>query len=167
MSQLASSLRPAVDSVSIQQESWAKLWQDAAPLAALHYDEVDGGVEPRRQLRVDTEQMTLADLSGHLKIWTARQNGELLGYILWTVGYDPESKGLLMAEMGPWFVLEGWAGTGAKLFDQSLVGLKALGVRCCYPHHRLQGRGTRLGHFFAARGATEIKHTYSLWIGDR
>ena len=159
-------LELAARNTVIRQESWAQLWRDAAPLAEAHYLEVDGGVEPRRKMKVDTEQMALADLSGHLKIWTARNSGGLLGYILWTVGYDPESKGLLVAQMGPWFVLEGHAGIGARLFDVSLAGLKALGVQCCYPHHRLQGRGSRLGHFFSARGAVEIQHTYSLWIGE-
>lgn len=165
MSELAQ--LPRALPVVIRQESWAEFWRDAAPLVALHFDEVDGGVEPRRKMKVDTEQMALADYSGHLKLWTARQGFELLGYILWTVSYDPESKGLLVAQMGPWFALPGHAGTGARLFDASLAGLKGLGVQCCYPHHRLQGRGSRLGHFFAARGAKEIQHTFSLWIGDR
>lgn len=150
----------------IQPETWAQLWPDAKPLAELHYDEVDGGVEPRRIMSVDTEQLAMACQLGSLKIWSARRNGQLLGYILWTVCFDPECKGLLIAVMGPWFVLPGGPhGLGARIFDESLQGLRALGVLCCFPHHRNQGRGAHLSRFFAARGAKPIKTEYSLWLG--
>lgn len=153
--------------VQIAMESWAKLWPDAAPLAELHFSEVDGGVEPRRRMRVDTEQLALACLAGPLKIWAARRERKLLGYVLWTVQLDPEAKGLVIAQMGPWFVVEGEEkGLGARLFKESLAGLKSMGVQCCFPHHRMQGRGAELGKFFTSLGAIEIQHTYSLWIGD-
>lgn len=154
--------------VLVSEEPWASVWPDAAPLADAHAFEVDHGVEPRRRWNPDTELMALMNLQGSFKVFSARDSsGALLGYITWTVQDDPESKGLRIGLMGPWYA-EPESHCGGKLFDESLLVLKnKYQVRLVEPHHRLQGRGARLGPFFKLRGAKEKQITYSLWIGEQ
>jgi hypothetical protein len=96
----------------------------------------------------------------------ARKAGKLVGYFTWTVARDPESEGLLTGTQGAWFVEPGVpARVSKRLWDRSVSDLKAIGVQCLYPHHRLQGRGAHLGRFFERQRAKPIKTEYSLWIG--
>ena len=151
--------------ITISVERWINIADEVEKLTAVHFEEVDGGVEPRRPYKPDGELIERINESGFFRIYVARQNGKMLGYICWTMHNDAESQGLLIAEMGPWFALPD-SKAGTLLFDQSIADLKTLGVQCAYPHHRLQGRGAKLGQFFARRGAKEIEHKYSMWIGN-
>ena len=147
-------------------ESWsAQFWRDAEALAVAHFDEVDGGVEPNRPFILDCDLMQALDQAGALKIVTARRDGQLVGYYTWNVSLDVESKGLLIAQQGAWFVAPGNSGAAVRMFDLAVEKLQAMGVKCIYPHHRTQGRGANIGRFFQRRGAKEIQRTYSLWIG--
>jgi hypothetical protein len=87
---------------------------------------------------------------------------------MWQVSKDVESAGATFAEHGPWFVRPQFARLklGQKLFDASLDDLRTLDVRTAYPHHRLHGRGAKLGAFFRRRGAKEIQRTYSLSLTE-
>lgn len=147
-------------------EPWARIWPDAGLLAVAHAQEVDGGIEPRRRFQLDTEMMALLDAAGRLKVLSARRDGQMVGYFTWMLESDIESKGLLVAQQGAWYVAPEHPGAAVALFDRSVEELRALGVQCIFPHHRLQGRGAKLGKFFERRGAVEIQHTYQLWIGD-
>lgn len=81
---------------------------------------------------------------------------------------DCESAGLVIAQQGAWFVSTGAGFTkvGLRLMQRSIHDLRQLGVRCCFPHHRMQGRGAGLGKFFGRLGAKPMQTTYVLWIGD-
>lgn len=133
-----------------------------------HFDEVDGGVEPNRPYKLDTELLMGMWRIGSFKAITARVKGNLVGYCTWNIMPDVESKGLGVAHQGAWYVAEGYEHLrlGVKLFKASIVELRKFGVKNIFPHHRLQGRGARLGLLFQRMGAKEIQHTYSLWIGD-
>ena len=167
-----SELRQLVEAINpsgalICEESWASVWPDAAPLAAAHAHEVDEGVEPRRKWAPDTEVFALLNLQGSFLVFSAREaSGKLVGYITWTLQFDPESKELLTALMGPWYAAPE-SHCGGRLFDESLLVLKhKYRVQLAEPHHRLQGRGAKLGPFFKLRGAKEKQIPYSLWIGE-
>lgn len=148
-------------------EPWGEaFWRDAESLARAHFEEVDGGVAPKRQLALDVDLMTALADAGALKIITARKAGEMVGYYTWNVTSDVESMGLLIAQQGAWYVSPGHAGAAVRMFDLAVQALRDLGVSCIYPHHRTQGRGANIGRFFQRRGAKEIQRTYSLWIGD-
>jgi hypothetical protein len=160
--------RIAGDGIVIGPESWESLWPEIDVLFAEHFREVDGGDEPQRPYRLDEPAMRAMNASGQLRIFTARVSGSLAGYCMWQVSKDVESAGATFAEHGPWFVRPCFARLmlGLKLFDASLDDLRALGVRTAYPHHRLHGRGAKLGAFFRRRGAVEIQRTYSLPLGE-
>lgn len=153
---------------TIGLEPWTdELWSELWPLAECHSLEVDEGVEPRRPFKLDLNLMRLLAQSGSLKVVVARKaHGRPVGYYTWNVTPDVESEGLLIAQQGAWFVEPGRAGVAVLMFDCAVRELKALGVKCIYPHHRTQGRGRDIGKFFRRRGAKLIQHTYSLWIGD-
>jgi hypothetical protein len=150
----------------ISPEALASCKKEAALLALEHFAEVEAGVEPRRAHCVDWEGMEKAEAAGALRVYTARKGGELVGYITWTLACDLESKGLLVAQQGAWFVAPGAALAGWKLFMGSLRDLKSRGVKLVIPHHRLQGRGRGLARWFERLGAKPLQMNYSLWIGD-
>lgn len=157
--------------VQIQAEPWSEqIESEGLALAEDHFEEVDYGIEPRRPFRLDCGIMRRIEAAGQLQLNTARVDGRLAGYCMWTVSLDPESAGLLIANQGPWFAADKpeyrGLNLGTTLFRRSLDDLKARGVQCVFPHHRTQGRGAKLGTFFRRMGAKEIQRGYSLWIGD-
>src|ERR1700761_5596455 len=92
--------------ILVREERWSDIAQEADVLAAMHFREVDEGVEPRRPYKLDKRLMQLIADSGALSITAARNGAEkLIGYCSWIVKPDVESEGLLIAEHGPWFVL--------------------------------------------------------------
>lgn len=147
-------------------EPWgAEFWRDAKALAEAHFEEVDGGVDPRRRMDLDCEQMDAMATAGVLKIVTARHRGQMVGYFTWSIAHDVESKGLVAGFQGAWYVAPGHFSVAARMFEASVVMMKDLGVDFILPHHRAQGRGANIGRFFQRRGAKKIQETYFLWIG--
>lgn len=156
-------------SVVIGPESWDSVWPEIDALFAEHFSEVEGDLSDNRPYRLDEPAMCQMSTTGVLRITTARVDGVLAGYCMWQVMPDVESAGMLIATHGPWFVRKNYAHLmlGSKLFDASIEGLRSIGVKNAFPHHRLQGRGAKLGAFFRRRGAIETQRTYSLWLGER
>lgn len=151
----------------VSLEPWTyKLWAEMKPLAEAHFAEVDGGVEPRREFRLDTNLMQLIADGGSLKTIIARQDGRLVGYYTWNIMPDVESAGLLIAQQGAWYVEPGHPRLAAMMWDRAVYELRSMGVKCIFPHHRMQGRGDNIGRFFTRRGAKKTQDTYTLWIGD-
>lgn len=153
--------------IVIGRETWESLWPEADALFAEHFNEVEGNLAETRPYDLDEPTMCAMNASGRLRIWTARVDGELAGYCMWDVTKDVESKGLLIALHGPWYVRQKFASLhlGCKLFDSSIEELRVSGVQNAFPHHRVQGRGAKLAAFFKRRGAVETQRTYSLWLG--
>lgn len=153
--------------VSIAPEPWSRaLWSEMRACAEAHFEEVDGGVEPRRQLRLNLRLMEAMAEAGSLKVVIARQHEMLIGYFTWSILPDVECEGLVIGQQGAWYVAPGHPRVAHKMFDASVALLRQCGVEMIFPHHRTQGRGRGIGRFFRRRGAKLIQHTYSLWIGD-
>lgn len=153
----------------IGPEPWDSVWPEIDELFAQHFNEVEGELAQNRPYRLNEPEMRALNEKGFLRIVTARVDGVLAGYCMWMVTEDVESKGMLIAQHGPWFVKPQFGRflLGVKLFDASIADLKKIGVSCAFPHHRLNGRGARLGAFFKRRGAVETQRTYSLWLGEQ
>ncbi len=151
--------------VQLGRESWQSIWPEVRGLTEAHSEEVDSGVESRREFKLDLEQLQAASDWGILRIYTARRpEGQLVGYLTWQISMDLESEGLKIAQQGAWYMAPGWPLAAAKLFLFSLEDLRSIGVSCVFPHHRLQGRGTGLGRWFRWLGAKPLMHVYCLWI---
>lgn len=152
--------------IAVALEPWPSSADDGEALGVAHFNEVDGGIEPRRPYKLDRRLMDAADSVGALLIITARKDGVMLGYFTWTVQPDPESEGLLYADQGAWFLKPGYPKVALAMWRRSIEELRALGVKVIMPHHRMQGRGANLGRFFKRQGAVHIKEVYQMWIGD-
>lgn len=152
--------------IELAEETWVQVREAGMALASLHSAEVDEGIEPRRKFELDGALIEAANNTGALRIYTARLDNVLIGYCTWNVSFDAESKGLLIATQGAWFMHPSHVGSGTTLFEASLNALKRLGVKCVFPHHRTQGRGAGLERYFLRLGATRHQVDYTLWIGD-
>lgn len=152
--------------VRVAREPFEAIWPAIQPLVDAHAREVEP--ESPRKINIDVNRMIAADRLGYIRIFTLRVDGELKGYCSWNLNLDLECEGLPIATQGAWYVEEGapW-GAAAKLFMVSLDELKKVGVQCVFPHHRLQGRGVRLGRFFQGLGAVPTQQTYMLWVGQK
>lgn len=157
---------PATSSLITREEPWDLFWPDAEPLARAHWKEVETGVEPRRPYAPDAARMRALNVMGMMRIFVARRGEKLVGYFTWMVTPDLESQGLIIANQGAWYVSPQESKAAYCLFEYSIASLKLLGVKCLFPHHRLQGRGAAIGRFFERWRAKEVQRTYCLWIGD-
>jgi hypothetical protein len=155
------------DELSIAWEKWPAFWREAEPLLRAHFAEVEGELAIKRPFKVDAAMMRKLNDAGVLKIAGARVDGRLVGYLWFNVMPDIESAGLLMALQGPMYAKSGFAKffLGSRMLDFCIAELKAMGVGPMFLHHRLRGRGQRLGVLFRRKKAIEIKHEYYLWIG--
>lgn len=151
--------------VRVAREPFEAIWPAVEPLVMAHAQEVEPGESPR-PIKVDVPRMIQADRMGFIRVFTLRVDGELKGYCSWNLSWDLESEGLPIATQGAWYVgVDAPWGGAAKLFIVSLDELKKIGVQCVFPHHRMQGRGIRLGRFFESLGAVPVQLTYQLWVG--
>ena len=71
-----------------------------------------------------------------------------------------------MANQGAIYVDPQVAGIGYRMVTFSLPGLKVAGADYALMHHRMLGRGARLGVWFRRLRATLITHEYYLWLRD-
>lgn len=153
--------------VVVAETPWGDaIWAELKPLAEKHAREVDGGVEPRRPFKLDEALMKSLAAAGILHLVVARVAGKVVGYFTWNVMPDVESEGLIIALQGAWYVEPGFPRVAVRIFIASIRMLRDLGVKCIFPHHRTQGRGSAIGRFFRRQGAKHIQDTYILWIGE-
>ena len=151
-----------------EELSWQRFWLEAEPLARAHFYEVDNGVDDRRTFGPRAEVMADMHQRGILRVIGARLDGKLVGYCSWNVLPDIESWGTPMAMQGAWYAKPEAKvfAVGHRMFKASTKLLKKLGVQYVFPHHRLQGRGADIGHYFAKLGGKPIQLSYFLWIGE-
>lgn len=144
------------------RERWDTIYPEVLPLAQAHFENDNPPGSPKHgKYDLDVDQLAELDASGAFYIFSARHIDGLLGYSTWTIMYDIECKGLLVAEQGPLWCNK--PASGVQLYNYGLHSLRELGVRVVYPYHRLTGRSLRLGSFFTlCLGARAIKAGYEL-----
>ncbi len=146
----------------ITLEPWDIAWPDVEPLAAQHFAEVDGGVLPWRGWSPDVGVMSELVRTGQMLMMVARGPGrELLGYCTWIIQGDVEASGLAMARQGGWYSVPG-AGVGLGLLKRSVALLRSVGITYLELHHRLEGRGQKLGKLFTRLGAVPHQTAFLL-----
>jgi hypothetical protein len=148
-----------------QVERWSEFYPDCLPLFAEHDLEV-GECDPRMPLDPDVSTCEALDKAGVLQILTAREEGNLVGYCIFSIAHSLQSRKILCGTQSLYFVTKSHRGIlSLRLYDEAIRHLKARGVQNIYPHHYLRGDSPRLKKFFERRGAVEVQHEYSLWIG--
>lgn len=70
--------------VTFQREAMATAYPDAAPLMQAHWEEV-GRDRDLLVLNPDVEKMVSLEAAGMWHVWTARADGDLVGYAAWIV----------------------------------------------------------------------------------
>jgi len=68
--------------LTFQRETFAQVWPDAQPLLALHYEELTFGKE-RIRLAPDVGRYEALERDAGLLVFTARDDGRLVGYAAW------------------------------------------------------------------------------------
>jgi hypothetical protein len=144
----------------IGAEPWEAFVDEAEDLANAHNREVYEGTMPK--LLLDRQQLAALSAANAVLTLSARANGRLIGYLLWTIGRDPEASGQLVAYQGPWYVLPDWGRVGLRLFKASLPLLRRWHPDRLEIHHPVRGRGATLSAWFTRLGATPIHIRYSL-----
>ncbi len=142
-------------------ETWAELWPEIDALGEAGFNE--GNRVPGRPYRLDYEALAELCLKGILRTVTARRAGALVGYAMWLIGPDIESAGRTVASQAVLYTRPGEVGiTALRLFEESARMLRRLGVSVMLPHVPAEGRGKKLGNFFAKRGAKPLLQVYCL-----
>ncbi len=154
--------------VVLALEPFAKAMPEMLVLGRSHFVEVDGQVlDNRRPFNLDVAVMEQLNRIGTFRVFSARVADRMVGYCTWNISYDLESRGLPIAQQGAFYIQPGNGLAAFKLFKFSLQGLKDLGVKLVFPHHRLNGRATwRLGDWYQRLGASPEQMTYRLWLED-
>lgn len=150
----------------VREESFYTCWQECDALGKLHWDETHADWEASRPYNVDWNELEAQFRSGALHIVSARVAGKLVGYMFWHIFPDPESRGLWLANMGPWFALAGNAKAAHKLYIHSLDMLRGYGIDNAILHHRTLGRGANLDKFYLRHGAKLIQQNFLLPLTD-
>jgi GNAT superfamily N-acetyltransferase len=146
--------------VLIRFEPWAECAEECAALGAGHYDEARAGNEGEFDVNISGLQQ-LAD-SGLFYVCTARIDGRLVGYCLWSKEVSFETKAQQTAIQGPFYVLPGLTAhrIGQRLLDVSESGLQAAGFKVFDYHHTMLGRGAKAGVIYRRRGAVPHQMHY-------
>jgi hypothetical protein len=115
--------------VTYQWEPFSACVREALPLLYRHRDEIEdarfGPLDPDYDVIFTWERL------GAFRVFTAREEGVLVGYIAWLVFPHPFFRTKLTARTQVFWLdpahRSGW--TGYRLFKNCLSGLKELGVQ--------------------------------------
>ena len=112
-----------------QEESYFDVKDDIKPLLEKHWDKA-ALYKDKIKIDPDWNAYKIAYTHGILKIYTARKDGDLVGYIIVSVVPNMHSKSHIMASCDLIFVIpEARKGmTGYKLIKYAEIKLKELGV---------------------------------------
>ena len=120
--------------LTFQRERAHELLDEARPLYEAHYR----GATPYEDipLALNGAAYMQAEESGVLRCYTARHNGELVGYCIFSVCPNPLQRGTLHATQGGFFVDATKRGAliGKRLLAYAYAQLRAEGVQLAFQH---------------------------------
>lgn len=148
------------DELSIQQESFARVYADGKALFAQHSIQVDES--PDSHLTKNLSLMQKLDELGYMQITTARSNGKLFGYLMALISPALDRENKLDAIHLTFFASKEFPGLGMKLQRASIAGLKARGVEELFLRAGVRGSGPKMNVLYRRLGAEEFGQLYSL-----
>lgn len=127
----------ALRGIYFQREEFAPCYEDALPLLQQHYTEIATHKDIPLSPRYDMYKAIEA--AGLLRIYTARHNGELVGYSAYTVGPAMHYETSLQAQQDVLYVAEEYRGksVGIRLLKHAEQRLRAEGVQLVHQHVKL------------------------------
>ena len=151
---------------SFRVESFVDVWPEIEKLMPLHYQEVSADVG-RFGPKLDRQTYTVRQLSGSLLILTARREGELIGYAVWTIAphLHYQDSGL-MAYSDAYFVKKEFrnGATGYKLLLASEVILREKGVKKLFNFHKLHREDLNHSKLFDKLGYQLNEYQYIKYL---
>lgn len=122
--------------VLFQREPICTLWPELLPLAQAHWREVRWDLDS--EIDLDQEKLAAADDAGVYRVFTARQDGELIGYANYWIAHHTQNSTSLEADAdGIYLRPDRRRGrTGTELIKFADEALRAMGVRTVYQHVR-------------------------------
>jgi len=136
-------------------EKWDGFYKDAYPLMKANSEEINIFNAP---LEIDVEIYEALEEIGHLKCFTARENGVLVGYAVFTVSGHINYTSKLIASQIVIYVKPEFRTLGIRLIKHTEVELKKLGAQII-----VQGAPviSRLGVVLERLGYKELETLYS------
>jgi GNAT superfamily N-acetyltransferase len=129
--------------------------EEMLPLGKAHHDEAF----PNEVFDPDVQVLGMAWQSGSMKIITARDEGRLVGYIVWSIGPDIFNKSISATCLALYLEKEA-RGKGKEMLEFSVQIMLALGAK---PRRILVSTsdGTPHGRWFSSCGFVKVGEAYS------
>jgi GNAT superfamily N-acetyltransferase len=145
------------ESFSSLDDSWKEIFQE-------HYEEIAWNKD-KIKLDPDYEKYRLLDSKGMLKVYTAREDGILIGYSVWFLVWHMHYKSTLKAMNDILYLKKEYRGgmLGVRLLQYSEEKLKGLGVHTIGLHIK---KSFDWGKMAEKLGFEPIETMYDKWIGD-
>jgi hypothetical protein len=127
--------------VEVRTIRWHELWPRADALGKAHH--LERGF-PENEYAVDGLEMQAMDLAGRLLIvalFAPAPSAPLEGYLIWYLAPQFGAKGVLLGNMGPWYVQPARRGgrVARVMWDHSLAELRLRGVHRIMAHSKPAG----------------------------
>lgn len=118
--------------VDFSRESVCSIEDEIKPLIQSHWEEIahykDIPLDP------DWDYYRLLDAKGFLGVYTAREEGKLIGYSIYVVKRNPHYKSSLQASQDIIFISPEKRGFGKEFINWCDMELKGIGVQAVYHH---------------------------------
>lgn len=140
-----------------------ELVAEAAPLLEQHYQEI-AWCREKIPLDPDYSRYAAGQHSGAIRVFTARQDGELIGYAVYIVGPHLHYKQTMWAMNDVLFVAEGRRGyrAGSKLIRFAEEAMRLSGVQVIGLHIKDANNWGPLAKFL---GYERVETNWLRWIG--
>lgn len=146
--------------IEYQEELISDLVDELKPLLEEHWQELAVNKE-ERPLDVDWDNYINLNNLGLMKIYTARKEGELVGYATFVVTTNLHYRTWKCATCDVYFVnpLYRKSGVGTEFFKEIVEWLRTYNVHSIYVHDKLSKSHSKL---FTALGFKAIEQTYEM-----
>ena len=144
--------------VYFQQEMFDEMYNEGGPLIQAHYEEITAN--PDIPLAPDVDRYHELEQAGKLRVFTARDCGTLIGYVIVTVAYGLHYKTSLQATQDVVYLAPEYRGKriGMRFLDYVDDNLRKEGVQVVYQHSKIAHPA--LGRMLERIGYTAVETVY-------
>jgi GNAT superfamily N-acetyltransferase len=141
-----------------QRESFEEAYQDAAPLLVKHWAEISNNLDIALDVNIDA--YIHGETNGLLRIYTARENGVMLGYLAMFVHKGLHYQQSVQATQDVFYVDPDHRGKmlGVRLLNFMEDQLRKEGVQVIHQHVKI--KHPALGQLLERRGYTAVETIY-------
>lgn len=150
--------------ITYQIETWDDYFRDCQVLWIEHYDEI-AVQKDRMEMKPDVPAYMALERDGRLQILTARESGEMIGYVLTVIRPHLHYANVLCGFEDSYFLSKrhrrGW--TGVKLIREAERRMKQIGVQKVF---WMTKSFLDMGAIFKRLGYVHSDTVYAKWIGN-